>query len=155
MSMNSPSVREVTLDGPLVGGKSGHFHPESRGSEGADCRNPWISLGSRRERGSPAWTRTKNLSVNSRLLCQLSYRGRVIPNQDNPEIVAKDEAATRTGTGSAGVEETLPLDIQIAQAQPHGTPLLGVGRHPLHGTEQLALRAIEGAQAQSPGEVLG
>lgn len=25
--------------------------------------------------GSPAWTRTKNLPVNSRLLCQLSYRG--------------------------------------------------------------------------------
>ena len=25
---------------------------------------------------SPTWTRTKNLSVNSRLLCQLSYRGR-------------------------------------------------------------------------------
>gem|GEM_PF-5604746 len=31
----------------------------------------------RRERsdGSPTWTRTKNLPVNSRLLCQLSYRG--------------------------------------------------------------------------------
>ena len=25
--------------------------------------------------GSPVWTRTKNLPVNSRLLCQLSYGG--------------------------------------------------------------------------------
>jgi hypothetical protein len=25
--------------------------------------------------GSPTWTRTKNLPINSRLLCQLSYRG--------------------------------------------------------------------------------
>jgi hypothetical protein len=25
--------------------------------------------------GSPGWTRTNNLPVNSRLLCQLSYRG--------------------------------------------------------------------------------
>jgi hypothetical protein len=25
--------------------------------------------------GSPGWTRTSNLSVNSRMLCQLSYRG--------------------------------------------------------------------------------
>ena len=28
--------------------------------------------------GSPGWTRTNNLPVNSRLLCQLSYRGMVI-----------------------------------------------------------------------------
>ena len=27
--------------------------------------------------GSPTWTRTKNLPVNSRLLCQLSYGGMV------------------------------------------------------------------------------
>ncbi len=26
-------------------------------------------------KGSPTWTRTKNLPINSRLLCQLSYRG--------------------------------------------------------------------------------
>jgi hypothetical protein len=26
-------------------------------------------------RGSPGWTRTSNPSVNSRMLCQLSYRG--------------------------------------------------------------------------------
>ena len=26
-------------------------------------------------RGSPGWTRTNNPSVNSRMLCQLSYRG--------------------------------------------------------------------------------
>ena len=25
--------------------------------------------------GSPGWTRTNNLPINSRLLCQLSYRG--------------------------------------------------------------------------------
>ena len=25
--------------------------------------------------GSPGWTRTNNPSVNSRMLCQLSYRG--------------------------------------------------------------------------------
>src|SRR5690606_11400422 len=36
---------------------------------------PLTSQGSQGLRGSPAWTRTKNLSVNSRLLCQLSYRG--------------------------------------------------------------------------------
>ena len=26
---------------------------------------------------SPGWTRTSNPSVNSRMLCQLSYRGRL------------------------------------------------------------------------------
>ena len=34
--------------------------------------------------GSPGWTRTNNLPINSRLLCQLSYRGMVIcgPGRD-------------------------------------------------------------------------
>src|SRR5690606_7094410 len=30
---------------------------------------------------SPGWTRTNNLPVNSRLLCQLSYRGRAPPSR--------------------------------------------------------------------------
>ena len=34
-----------------------------------------VASRSSKKSGSPAWTRTKNLSVNSRLLCQLSYRG--------------------------------------------------------------------------------
>lgn len=34
-----------------------------------------IRFGFRADLGSPVWTRTKNLPVNSRLLCQLSYGG--------------------------------------------------------------------------------
>jgi hypothetical protein len=32
---------------------------------------------------SPDWTRTSNLPVNSRLLCQLSYRGPKLPRLDS------------------------------------------------------------------------
>ena len=30
------------------------------------------------QKSSPGWTRTNNPPVNSRMLCQLSYRGRVL-----------------------------------------------------------------------------
>ena len=33
--------------------------------------------------GSPTWTRTKNLAVNSRSLCQLSYRGKASSSPPN------------------------------------------------------------------------
>src|ERR687893_2971158 len=37
---------------------------------------PWrCTLGT--PSGSPGWTRTSNPSINSRMLCQLSYRGKV------------------------------------------------------------------------------
>jgi hypothetical protein len=32
----------------------------------------------RQKKGSPGWTRTNNPPVNSRMLCQLSYRGTVL-----------------------------------------------------------------------------
>ena len=49
-----------------------------------DARKPMNPAENRGIKGwhcFPAWTRTKNLSVNSRLLCQLSYRGMCPPER--------------------------------------------------------------------------
>ena len=45
-----------------------------------------------RRGGSPDWTRTNNLPVNSRLLCQLSYRGMLLG-----DTIAKALATTANG----------------------------------------------------------
>src|SRR4051812_17118598 len=59
------------------------------GSDARTGRVPMLLLGC----GSPAWTRTKNLSVNSRLLCQLSYRGSLY----SPASLARVEEAPEHG----------------------------------------------------------
>ena len=46
---------------------------------------------------SPGWTRTNNLPVNSRLLCQLSYRGMVQRGQTVAKGHAPPEIADRSG----------------------------------------------------------
>jgi hypothetical protein len=47
----------------------------ARRSKRAEPRLTCFPLGQARLVGSPGWTRTSNPSVNSRMLCQLSYRG--------------------------------------------------------------------------------
>jgi hypothetical protein len=49
---------------------------------------------------SPTWTRTKNLPVNSRLLCQLSYRGMALWCLDT---LAKVRVRPNRGTASGAV----------------------------------------------------
>ena len=60
--------------------------------------------GTAREGGSwdpwctPTWTRTKNPSVNSRMLCQLSYRGTTWDSvPDEPGVLATGFARARLG----------------------------------------------------------
>lgn len=50
---------------------------------------------------SPGWTRTNNLPINSRLLCQLSYRGKAAGGspQQRPATIAKDAPTSETGPG--------------------------------------------------------
>jgi hypothetical protein len=61
--------RQRQQDHPGLQGPPGN----SRAGRGSDRLT---RCGSRNANsGSPTWTRTKNLPVNSRLLCQLSYRG--------------------------------------------------------------------------------
>ena len=53
----------------------------------------------RKRRSSPGWTRTSNISVNSRTLCQLSYRGSL-----SSGIVAtslRGQGVTSTGTSTS------------------------------------------------------
>ncbi|CAK7284776.1 hypothetical protein SGPA1_30649 [Streptomyces misionensis JCM 4497] len=54
----------------------GAGHGGSRGHEKGPLRGP-------RSACSPDWTRTSNLPVNSRLLCQLSYGGPKLPRLDS------------------------------------------------------------------------
>ena len=49
---------------------------------------------------SPSWTRTNNLPVNSRLLCQLSYRGSL----EQLGYFIKDSGTTKsTGTACGSI----------------------------------------------------
>lgn len=48
---------------------------------------------------SPTWTRTKNLPINSRLLCQLSYWGMVLPWWRTGYESTGGEGAGATGVG--------------------------------------------------------
>jgi hypothetical protein len=56
--------------------------------------------------GSPGWTRTNNPSVNSRMLCQLSYRGSLSPHR-----LARRIGPLRIDTGSA---QTIPTSAFAA-----------------------------------------
>src|SRR6476660_1492974 len=73
----------------------------------------------RDRRNSPGWTRTNNPPVNSRMLCQLSYRGLaaaiVAGLREGPDLVAElrerllklDEALT-VGTCELALQSTFP-----------------------------------------------
>jgi hypothetical protein len=59
--------------------------------------------------GSPGWTRTSNPSVNSRMLCQLSYRGML-----QMRLYGSWPAASRlSGHRAQGVFELLDLGLQL------------------------------------------
>src|SRR5947208_3325668 len=74
-----------------------------------DCFLPWPALPSpsvwaARSIGSPGWTRTTNPPVNSRMLCQLSYRGLLGVRED------------------IGAERVLTLAYRRTHAQPDRPP---------------------------------
>ena len=56
---------------------------------------------------SPGWTRTSNLSVNSRMLCQLSYRG--------PYVCARPGAAGKKTLAYVPLEP--PIRCRPARTQ--------------------------------------
>src|SRR4029453_15054792 len=70
------------------------------------------SGGGERE-GSPVWTRTKNLPVNSRLLCQLSYGGPSRPG-DPDYSTGRPPAGAGGGTGGP-VHQTRHLGMTERQ----------------------------------------
>src|SRR5215213_2229744 len=57
---------------------------------------------------SPGWTRTSNPSVNSRMLCQLSYRGMLQMRL----YVSWPAASSLRGDGAQGVFEILDLSLE-------------------------------------------
>src|SRR5215213_9927306 len=58
---------------------------------------------------SPGWTRTSNPSVNSRMLCQLSYRGMLQMRL----YVSRPAASSLRGDGAQGVFELLDLRLEL------------------------------------------
>src|SRR5690606_39082118 len=56
--------------------QNGHRNWERRTGTGTGSAERAPELGAKKS--SPAWTRTMNLPVNSRLLCQLSYGGPLV-----------------------------------------------------------------------------
>lgn len=48
---------------------------------------------------SPGWTRTNNLPINSRLLCQLSYRGMLRLLLSDARLYQKPRPATQSSRG--------------------------------------------------------
>src|SRR5215210_3395483 len=70
--------------------------------------------------GSPGWTRTSNPSVNSRMLCQLSYRGKLQMRLYG----SRPAASSFRGGGAQGALELLNLRLE------HFLPVV-VGRLPL------------------------
>ena len=65
--------RSTILPRPSSGGPG--WRRTHAGHTDTDMRRPPAGAGGRTWESSPDWTRTNNLPVNSRLLCQLSYRG--------------------------------------------------------------------------------
>src|SRR4051812_30135954 len=82
--------------------------------------------------GSPGWTRTNNPPVNSRMLCQLSYRGSLLSdrhhsnregwslNQFGPRLL-QGLAGERAHAGVVGVEALVVLH-EPANLAPGGRP---------------------------------
>jgi len=64
-------------------------------------RGGWWPVGSEPIiKSSPIWTRTKNLPVNSRLLCQLSYGGPFRARLELPEATGQEYMTLpQPGTG--------------------------------------------------------
>src|SRR5919112_2638984 len=58
---------------------------------------------------SPGWTRTSNPSVNSRMLCQLSYRGMLRMRL----YVSWPAASSLRGDGAQGALESLALYLKL------------------------------------------
>src|SRR6185312_9921443 len=83
-----------------------------------------VCVNRRSEKGgsSPGWTRTNNPPVNSRMLCQLSYRGLaaaiVAGLREGPDLVAelRELLLELDETLAVGVRK-LPLQPTLAQAQ--------------------------------------
>src|SRR5918995_4044414 len=73
--------------------------------------------------GSPGWTRTNNPSVNSRMLCQLSYRGKAATGspRQRPATIAKRAPATKSRQRSGQAD-------LLAHPREPGTDLLGDSR---------------------------
>src|SRR5207248_1529867 len=70
--------REPVRDRRRVREQEGHRQQESRVVSDRTSEVPQNGRGgARSRRSSPGWTRTNNPSVNSRMLCQLSYRGSI------------------------------------------------------------------------------
>src|SRR6478672_592059 len=87
-----------------------------------------VCVNRRSEQGgsSPGWTRTNNPPVNSRMLCQLSYRGLAAPSLaalrselgEGPDLVPelRERLLELDESLAVGVRK-LPLQPTLAQAQ--------------------------------------
>src|SRR6187200_197300 len=81
---------------------------------------------------SPGWTRTNNLPINSRLLCQLSYRGKAATGspQQRPATIAKGQPTSETGRAARpSVEPDLLAHPGQTLADLLGHPRVGAA-HP-------------------------
>src|SRR5690242_12046953 len=84
---------------------------------------------------SPGWTRTNNPPVNSRMLCQLSYRGR----QRHDSSQGLREGPARRGSAQV---DTRPGEGGLERLEPggvvgRGSRLVWVVPVPLHGRREL------------------
>src|SRR6478752_414156 len=92
--------------------------------------------------GSPGWTRTNNPPINSRMLCQLSYRG------SRPQTLATRRRVAKSGSGRVVAD----LGLGLAQGKVGHGHHLGVvrveaavvGVHPGDGSADRAAAADHG-----------
>ncbi len=83
----------------IVGARArgGGLLPGGEGSVTREEEGRWLAMSERSEsNGSPGWTRTSNLPVNSRALYQLSYRGVWSPACDRPDYRSAEPPVKRT-----------------------------------------------------------
>ena len=110
------------------------------------CRGPSA-------RCSPDWTRTNNLPVNSRLLCQLSYRGMLLRNHSKASAPSRNRVRRVAGDVPTSLRDAVrdPSEPHLG-AQP-GHPLGGLASH-LRVAEVGALARDRLLQQGAAGEVL-
>ena len=67
--------------------------------------------------GSPGWTRTRNPSINSRMLCQLSYRGSVAAPKTSKRVGVREISATWVAT-----RYERPVSLHLVLSRVEGLP---------------------------------
>lgn len=102
--------------------------------------------------GSPGWTRTNNPPVNSRMLCQLSYRGSVQPAQvSNPAARGKIRLAARSGRSPGRASARRVEEARLRSARQRGAqravskPPRRFPRDTRNGCSEAPAAAISGA----------